>query len=161
MLLVFCLPSRAYVALFLLSLALQVSTTPAPLCLPSVSVLPCLEEEGARVLVPQVSSNAWDHPPIRQGTQPLNACLLPPPPPLQANSLQLIDWPSHTGRELQWLCQWFSCTAIDTYRCLIESGTVWRIKRLTFERINAFKSSSSFICFMDSMRGEINTEWLQ
>lgn len=95
-LLILLLP--VFIEFSFLPLVLQVSTTPAPLYLPSVSVPLCLEEE-ARDLVPQVNSNAWDQPPTHLGTLPLSACL--PPPPLPANILLLIDWPSHTGREPQ------------------------------------------------------------
>ncbi len=100
------------------TLVLQVSTTPAPPCPPSVSVPLCLEEEEEDP-VPPVNSNAWDQLPTHQGTLPLNACLPPPPPPLPANSLLLIDWPSHTGRE---------------------PHGVWWIKGVVFERISVFQT---------------------
>lgn len=101
--------SPIYWIFSLSSLVLQVSTTPAPHYPPSVSVPLCLEEEAARDPVPQVNSNAWDQPLTHRGTLRLSACL---PPPLPANSLLLIDWPSHTGRAPLW--HWFWCIGVDT-----------------------------------------------
>lgn len=76
-------------------LILQVSTTPAPLYLPSASARRSPEEEEAPDPAPPVNSSAWGRPRTRRATPPPSACLPPPPPP--ANSPPLIDWPSHTG----------------------------------------------------------------
>ncbi|KAF3836044.1 hypothetical protein F7725_028602 [Dissostichus mawsoni] len=67
----------------------QVSITPAPPYPPSVLAPLCLQEE-AQAPVPQVNSNAWDHPLKPRGTLPLNAC---PPPPPPANRLLVLAWP--------------------------------------------------------------------
>lgn len=94
----FCIPR--FMIFLRLAFVLQASSTPAPPCPPSVSVLLCLEEE-AQVLVHPVNSSAWDQSRTHQRTRPLNACPPPlPPPPLPANRPLLTDWLSHTGREL-------------------------------------------------------------
>lgn len=101
-----------------LAFVLQASSTPAPPCPPSVSVLLCLEEE-AQVLVPPANSSAWDQSRTHQRTRPLNACLPPlPPPPLPANRPLLTDWRSHSGRELLWLLS-LSCGLYLMYNSLM------------------------------------------